>query len=159
MPTTTPMATPPPTIRPKNQPSGVFDVSTMPAIFCVTDLKLWPGAITAYSPVTRVDHGIDARVLHGSFSRHLCQLRMRVDDSGRIGGARTEVEIGEYLVVALLSAWPLPPCLPASLILPKVIAAGRAGLLACRHNLAITNLARFSLSAVDLSECSMRCTQ
>ena len=26
-------------------------VSTNPAIFCVTDLKLWPGAMTAYSPV------------------------------------------------------------------------------------------------------------
>src|ERR1700753_156782 len=50
-PITTPIATPAPTIRPKNQPSGVFDVSTIPAIFCVTDLKLWPGAITAYSPV------------------------------------------------------------------------------------------------------------
>src|SRR3984957_20076192 len=50
-PTTTPRATPAPTIRPKNQPRGVFDVSTMPAIFCVTDLKLWPGAMTAYSPV------------------------------------------------------------------------------------------------------------
>ena len=51
MPITTPSAMPPATIRPKNQPSGVFDVSTMPAIFCVTDLKLWPGAMTAYSPV------------------------------------------------------------------------------------------------------------
>src|ERR1700730_16175764 len=44
-----PVATPPATIRPKNHPSGVFDVSTIPAIFCVTDLKLWPGAKTAYS--------------------------------------------------------------------------------------------------------------
>ena len=50
-PITRPMATPAATIRPKNQPSGVFDVSTIPAIFCVTDLKLWPGAMTAYSPV------------------------------------------------------------------------------------------------------------
>ena len=52
MPMTTPEAMPPPTMSPKNQPSGVFDVSTIPAIFCVTDLKLWPGAMTAYSPVT-----------------------------------------------------------------------------------------------------------
>jgi hypothetical protein len=51
MPMITPVATPAPTIRPKNQPSGVLDVRTMPAIFCVTDLKLWPGAMTAYSPV------------------------------------------------------------------------------------------------------------
>ena len=40
MPTTTPRATRPPICRPINQPSGVFEVSTMPAIFCVTDLKL-----------------------------------------------------------------------------------------------------------------------
>ena len=40
MPMTTPVATPPATTSPKNQPSGVFDVSTMLAIFCVTDLKL-----------------------------------------------------------------------------------------------------------------------
>jgi GTP-dependent phosphoenolpyruvate carboxykinase len=50
-PITRPIATPPPTSRPKNQPSGVFEVKTIPAIFCVTDLKVWPGAITAYSPV------------------------------------------------------------------------------------------------------------
>src|ERR1700738_2471214 len=50
-PITRPMATPAATTRPKNHPSGVFDVSTIPAIFCVTDLKVWPGAITAYSPV------------------------------------------------------------------------------------------------------------
>ena len=52
MPITTPVATPPPTTRPKNQPSGVFEVRTTSAIFWVTDLKLWPGARTAYSPVT-----------------------------------------------------------------------------------------------------------
>src|SRR6202789_311656 len=51
-PTTSPVATPAATISPKNHPSGVFDVSTMPAIFCVIDLKLCPGAMTAYSPVT-----------------------------------------------------------------------------------------------------------
>src|SRR5215469_1694778 len=39
-PIVTPCATPAATIRPKNQPSGVCDVSTMPAIFWVTDLKL-----------------------------------------------------------------------------------------------------------------------
>jgi hypothetical protein len=36
---------------PANQAIGVLPVSTMPAIFWVTLLKLWPGAITAYSPV------------------------------------------------------------------------------------------------------------
>src|SRR6202047_1053244 len=50
-PISSPDATPAATIRPKNQPSGVFDVNTRPAIFCVTDLKLCPGAMTAYSPV------------------------------------------------------------------------------------------------------------
>src|SRR5580658_8184874 len=47
--TTTRHATPPATVSPANHPSGVFDVSTISEIFCVTDLKLCPGAITAYS--------------------------------------------------------------------------------------------------------------
>src|SRR5580704_14831096 len=50
-PITTPSATVEATISPKNQPSGVLDVSTMPAIFSVTDLNVCPGAMSAYSPV------------------------------------------------------------------------------------------------------------
>src|SRR5215469_4559560 len=50
-PIVTPCATPAATIKPKNQPSGVCDVNTILDSFCVTDLKLWPGAMTAYSPV------------------------------------------------------------------------------------------------------------
>src|SRR6201990_1832635 len=50
-PITRPWATPAATIKPNNHPSCVFAVSTNPAIFCVTDLKVWPGAITAYSTV------------------------------------------------------------------------------------------------------------
>src|ERR1700722_10558058 len=67
---------------------------------------------------------------------------MRVDDSGRIGGARTEVEISEYLVVALLS---LGLCHLSCLVVDVAEGngAGRAGLLACRDNFAVTNLAVF----------------
>ena len=51
----TPMTTPIATVAAKNRPphhaQGVLPVSTMPAIFWVTLLKLCPGAMTAYSPV------------------------------------------------------------------------------------------------------------
>src|SRR3984885_6516094 len=67
---------------------------------------------------------------------------MRVDDSGRVGRARTEVEVGEYLVIALLS---LELCHLARLVvdIAERDSTGRAGLLACRHDLPVTNLAIF----------------
>ncbi len=48
---TTIVATVPARNKPPIHATGVFDVSTMPAIFCVTLLNVWPGAMTAYSPV------------------------------------------------------------------------------------------------------------
>src|SRR6266852_1172064 len=67
---------------------------------------------------------------------------MRVDDSGRVGRARTEVEVREYLVIALLS---LELCHLACLVVDvaKRDRAGRARLLARRYNLAIANLTVF----------------
>ncbi len=63
------VATPPATVSPPNQPSGVLLVSTRPAIFCVTDLKVCPGAITSYSPVRESSLGI----VDGGFGRHTMQ--------------------------------------------------------------------------------------
>src|SRR6185437_16155708 len=95
-PITTPVATKPPTIRPKNQPRGVFEVNTMPAIFCVTDLKLWPGAMTAYSPVRGSIIGSTTGSTLGSsmgdLVAMLCELRIRVDDAGCVGSARPVVQ-------------------------------------------------------------------
>ena len=45
------VAPPPATVKSANQPIGVCGVSTMRAIFSVIDRKVWPGAITRYSPV------------------------------------------------------------------------------------------------------------
>src|SRR5580692_10556274 len=78
---TTSVATPPATVRPPNQPIGVFEVSTMPAIFWVTDLKLWPGAMTAYSPVRGSIMGSTTGSI-GDFVAMLCELRIGVDDAG-----------------------------------------------------------------------------
>ena len=38
-------------MKPKNHPSGVCGVSTMREITSVTDLKVYPGAMTRNSPV------------------------------------------------------------------------------------------------------------
>src|ERR1700761_4113155 len=94
------VATPPATASPPNQPSGVFDVRTMPAIFCVTDLKLWPGAMTAYSPVRGSIIGSTTGSI-GDFVAMLCELRIWVDDAGRVAGARPIVQVRQRLVVAL----------------------------------------------------------
>jgi hypothetical protein len=45
-----------PRLKSANQPSGVCGVSTMRAIFSVTDLKVCPGAMTRYSPVRDRSH-------------------------------------------------------------------------------------------------------
>ena len=45
------VASAPPTPKMANHPSGVSGVSTMRAIFSVTDRKVCPGAMTRYSPV------------------------------------------------------------------------------------------------------------
>src|SRR6185437_3621930 len=99
------VAMPPATARPPNQPMGVFEVSTMPAIFCVTLLKLCPGAMTAYSPVRGSIIGSTTGSTPGSCMGDLvailCQLRVGVDDAGRIGRARAVVQVRQHLVVAL----------------------------------------------------------
>ncbi len=41
----------PANVKPKNQPRGVCGVSTMREITSVTDLKVYPGAMTRNSPV------------------------------------------------------------------------------------------------------------
>ncbi len=43
---------PPATTNPNHHPSGVWLVSTIRDTFSVTDLKVCPGAMTRYSPVT-----------------------------------------------------------------------------------------------------------
>src|SRR5579871_1086892 len=91
-PITRPVTKPDATSKPPNQPSGVFDVSTMPAIFCVTDLKLWPGAMTAYSPVRGSIIGSTTGSI-GDFVAILCELRIGVDDAGRVAGARPVVQV------------------------------------------------------------------
>src|ERR1017187_8965167 len=99
------VATPPTTASPPNQPSGVFDVSTMPAIFCVTDLKLWPGAMTAYSPVRGSIIGSSTGSMLGSsmgdLVAMLCELRIWVNDASRVSSARAVVQVRKHLVVAL----------------------------------------------------------
>src|ERR1035437_4948284 len=96
------VAMPPATASPPNQPHGVFDVSTMPAIFCVTDLKLWPGPITAYSPVrgsiigSRTGSTLGSSM--GDLVAILCELRIRVDDAGRVRRARPEVQVRQHQI-------------------------------------------------------------
>jgi hypothetical protein len=45
------VAPPPAMVKRANQPMGVCGVSTMRTIFSVIDRKVWPGAMTRYSPV------------------------------------------------------------------------------------------------------------
>src|SRR5579875_1799530 len=103
----TPITTPSATVAAKKKPPhhahGVLPVSTMPAIFWVTLRKLCPGAMTAYSPVR--GSIIGSCTVSGSgtgwWVAILSKLRVRVDNAGRVGCARTEVQVGEHLVVAL----------------------------------------------------------
>ena len=96
--TTNRVAMPPATVSPPNQPSGVLLVSTRPAIFCVTDRKVWPGAMTAYSPVRGSILGSSM----GDLVAMLAKLRVWVDDARRVGCARPEVQVRQHLIVALL---------------------------------------------------------
>src|ERR1700678_1818029 len=139
----TSVATPPATVRPANQPSGVFDVSTMSAIICVTDLKLCPGAITAYSPVRGSIIGSSTGSFGscmGDLVAILCNLRIWVDDAGRISRARPEVQVRQRLVV------PFRRLLLRYRALRIVDIAKRnrrcrASLLARGHNVAVAYLA------------------
>src|SRR6185437_12626495 len=97
---TTPIATVAAKKNPPHHAHGVLPVSTMPAIFCVTLLKLCPGAITAYSPVRGSIIGSTTGSCMGDLVAILCQLRVGVDDAGRIARARTVVQICQRLVVA-----------------------------------------------------------
>ena len=58
-----------PRVNRANQPSGVCGVSTMRAIFSVTDRKVCPGAMTRYSPVAGSTPMVSAVSL--LFGRHL----------------------------------------------------------------------------------------
>src|ERR1019366_6485912 len=136
------VATPPATASPPNQPHGVFDVSTMPAIFCVTDLKLWPGAITAYSPVRGSIIGSRTGSTFGSCMGDLvailCKLRIRVDDTGGIGGARLVVQIRQHLVAALRRLV-LRDLARLIVLIAEDDRVRRARLLARGHNFAVPN--------------------
>src|SRR6185312_14492913 len=100
---TTIVATPPATIRPPNHASGVCPVSTMPAIFCVTERKLWPGAMTAYSPVIGSIIGSTTGSCNGLLVAILSklQLRIRVDDARGIRRAGTIVQVAEHRIIPL----------------------------------------------------------
>src|ERR1019366_2028921 len=138
------VATPPATTRPPTQPIGVFDVSTMPAIFCVTDLKLWPGAMTAYSPVRESiigsSTGSTLESSMGDLVAILCELRIWVDDAGRVRRARPEVQVRQHLVVALFRLV-LRHGAVRIVDVAEGDRRGRAGLLAGGDNLAIADRA------------------
>ena len=98
------IATEPPMPKRANQPSGVCGVSTMRAIFSVTDRKVWPGPKTRYSPVAGSTPGLlvftslvaivsstlGRRVLH----RRFFEFGVGINDRGHIGGARAGVLVG-----------------------------------------------------------------
>src|SRR5579875_1934372 len=142
----TPITTPIATVAARNRPpiiaQGVFAVRTIPAIFCVTLLKLCPGAITAYSPVRGSIIGSIA--LSGSWMgpwvAMLCKLRVRVDHAGRVRSPRTEVEIGEHLVIALFSFAPDHPAVRIVQV-AEDDRVGWARLLASSQDLAILDRA------------------
>src|SRR5207248_1706862 len=126
-------ATPPATISPPIHAIGVSGVSTIPAIFCVTDLKLWPGAMTAYSPVRGSIVGSTFGSCMGVFVAILCKLRIGVDDTRRISGAWLVVQVGQHLVVAL-GGLALRHLAVRIVHVAEEDRVGRAGLLARRHH-------------------------
>src|SRR5581483_7092192 len=144
----TPMTTPSATVaakkKPPHQAHGVEPVSTMPAIFWVTLLKLCPGAMTAYSPVR--GSIIGSCTVSGSgtgwWVAILSKLRVRVNNAGRVRGPRTVVQIGEHLVIALR-------CLSLRNLRVRIIHVAehdrirRASLLAGRDDLSIADGAVF----------------
>src|SRR5438105_3841681 len=135
---TTSVAMPPATIMPPIHGIGVEE-STMPAIFCVTDLKLCPGAITAYSPVRGSIIGSRTGSTFGScmgvLVAILCKLRIWVDNARGIRGARLVVDVSQNLVVAFgrlalryLAGWVV--------LVAEENRVGRTGLLASLVDLA-----------------------
>src|SRR6266568_4866809 len=146
------VATAPATPKKANQPSGVCGVSTMREIFSVTDLKVWPGPITRYSPVAGSIPGslgftslvaiVASTLGRCVFHRRFFKFRIRIQNRGYIRRPRTSVLIGEHLVAAFV---PAQLGDPARLVVD--VAEGdcrcRACLLASRHNLAIANCAVF----------------
>src|SRR5665213_187115 len=135
---TTIVAMPPATSRPPNHPSGVCPVSTMPAIFCVTDRKLWPGAITAYSPVIGSIIGSTTGSCMGLLVAILSKLRVRVDDARGIRRAGTIVQVGEDRIIPLFG-FPFGECAGRVVHVSEHDRVGRASLLARRNNLAIAD--------------------
>ena len=158
----------PATPKSANQPSGVFGVSTMRAIFSVTDLKVCPGAMTRYSPVAgsirrRSVFGFRSLVaiVASTLRRHAPPALLRVPDSDSTPRPHTSSADG-YSDRQAPGSCAHPRCnfatrLSLSLMLPKVMAeAGHA----CWQAVTISpsRIGRFSLSASILAA-EIRCTQ
>src|SRR5450631_767506 len=136
----------PATPKKANHPSGVCGVSTMRDIFSVTDRKVCPGAMTLYSPVAGSIFGffrslvaMFALTLHRQmFHRRFFQFLVRIQDRRHIPGSRTSIQIGKYLVAALIA---VQFGYLARLIVDVTESNGRcrAGLLACSNNFAVAN--------------------
>src|ERR1019366_2110499 len=152
----------PATLKIANQPSGVRGVSTIREIFSVTDLKVWPCPMTRNSPVAGSIPGslvftslvaiVNLTLCRCVFHRRFFEFGVRINDRGHIRGTWAGVEIGKYLVAALVGT---QFCNPALFVVDVAEGdgRGRARLLAGGYDFAVAYrtvlLVRIDLGFVD----------